>query len=127
MFIRRSDYLATHHELASARAAREVLSRELAIKQQNVDWLTQHVNRLEVERAELIARVLDLRFPVPMITRDLPPVGMGRAIPETDRPAGEPVGVAAASLGLSTFEDVGDDLAAHLGIGHDLAGNVRFS
>jgi hypothetical protein len=134
MFLRRADYDRLTRELADANGRRELLQRELAIRQQNVDWLTSHVNRLELERAELLKRVLNLSLPVPVITREATDhpdlaraIGLGRPIPETARPEGEDAGVAAAALGLSSFEDMGDTLAERLGVRHDDAGNVKYS
>jgi hypothetical protein len=136
--LRRADYERILGELAEARGAREVLTRELAIRQQNVDWLTAHVNRLELERAELLQRVLNLTLPVPTIAReatDHPDLaaaihgttGLGRPIRPIDRPMGEDIGVAASALGLSSFEDMGDTLADRLGVKHDEAGNTIYS
>lgn len=134
MWLRRQDYDRLTNELADARGARDVLRRELAIRQQNVDWLTSHVNRLELERAELLKRVLNITLPVPVIAREpeshpelAHALGLGQPIPERPRPEGEDPGVAAAAMGLSSFEDMGDTLAERLGVGHDSAGNVKYS
>ena len=114
MFIRRDDYLALHRQLTTERAQREVLARELAIRQQNVDWLTGHVNRLEFERSELTQKLLGLTLPYPVIAREATAhpdltaaLGMGTPFRERDRPAHEPEGVAAGQLGLASFEDMG--------------------
>lgn len=147
MWIRRADYTRVVDELAELRRThdrmltllatdtgkREILTRELAVRQQNVDWLSAHVNRLEAERATLLDRVLHLTFAVPVIARDATDhpelaaaIGVGRPLTPVDREPGDPEGVAVAALAMSSFEDVGDDVAAALGLRHDAAGNLSF-
>lgn len=134
MFIRRADYLTLVRELTAERSKREILARELAIRQQNIDWLTGHVNRLEFERSELTQRVLGMTLPYPVIAREAADhpeltqaLGMGTPLRERDRPDTESEGVAGAQLGLASFEDMGDEMAARLHVAHDDNGHVKFS
>ena len=109
---------------ASAAEARAVQARQqLAVMQQNFDWLANHVNRLEAERSTLLQRVLDVGFVSPQIARQEPPpaerVGMGAPINATDRPEGEDPGMALAAMMGGSFEDMGDEAAARFGVTHD--------
>jgi hypothetical protein len=111
--------LLTHAASAEARAA--ALHQQLAVQQQNFDWLANHVNRLEVERAALTERILGVGVQAPQIERD--PVAAALnvvgGIPVQDRPEGEDVGMALAAMQGSSFEDMGDKAASLLGVTHD--------
>lgn len=102
------------------------LTSQLSQLQSSFEWLTQHVNRLERERAELFARVLNLQLPAMTLEREKAPsispsqvVGVPGDSYENTIPALQAAG------GL--FEDVGDDAAARLGVGHDDMGNVKWT
>lgn len=123
MWIRRSvfEHLLTRADKAEASAA--MFRQQAAVQQQNFDWLANHVNRLEGERAALLERVLHLGVVVPQIGRtraDVAPLktyGMG--IPAEDRPVDEEPGMALAAMQSGSFEDMGDEAAGRFGVTHD--------
>jgi len=108
------------------------MRQRYAVQQQNFDWLATHVNRLEVERAMLIQRLLSVGLAVPTITReDAPPTarpGMGEPLRAEDRPTNEEPGMALAAMQAGSFEDMGDAAAERFGVVHDNAtGTVRYT
>lgn len=107
---------------ADTRAAEA--TRQLAVMQQNFDWLANHVNRLERERQTLLARLLDVGLVAPQIGRTStgparPGAIVGAPIPEEDRPATDEIGMALAGVQASSFEDMGDVAAGLYGVAHD--------
>ena len=81
-------------ELAAVRADRDALKLQLAVSQNNFDWLRLRVNTLEVERAQLIQKAYGFSTPIPEVTRT--PVN--------------PI-----ELNSTLFEDVGSKMAKDLG------------
>ena len=102
--------------------------RHAAVQQQNFDWLANHVNRLEIERATLMQRFMDVGVVAPQIQRDPTAyVGMGRPVAAEDRP-NEDTGMALAAMMAGSFEDMGDEAAERLGVKHDpITGTVRYT
>jgi hypothetical protein len=105
------------------------VAQQRAVQQQNVDWLMNHVNRLEVERSTLITRVLDIGLSAPQIARTQAPASpLGvLGIPIEDRPPGEDTGMALAALQAGSFEDMGDEAAKLFGVEHDRLGGVQYT
>src|SRR5579859_8012179 len=60
-------------DLRSAAAERDILAVQLKVSQNHFDWLSQRVNVLEVERAQLIEKAYGIKIPVPEIIRTLDP------------------------------------------------------
>jgi hypothetical protein len=60
---------ATREELAVVKAERDVLRTQLAIAQNNFDWLRVRVNTLEFERVGLMERAYSIKLPAPEIIR----------------------------------------------------------
>jgi hypothetical protein len=56
-------------ELAAVRADRDALKLQLAVSQNNFDWLRLRVNTLEVERAQLIQKAYGFSTPIPEVVR----------------------------------------------------------
>lgn len=123
---------ADHEAYEREKAAREVvaLSEQLGQLQSSFTWLTEHVNRLERERAELMARVLAVNFPAMRLDRleapDAPTPTQTRIVgrPAEDDYAGT---IPALQAVGALFEDVGDEHAAALGARHDAMGNVTWT
>ena|ERR1039458_4308405 len=85
---------AQREELAAVRADRDTLKLQLAVSQNNFDWLRLRVNTLEVERAQLIQKAYGFSTPIPEVVRS--PVN--------------PI-----DLNSTLFEDVGSKMAKELG------------
>lgn len=56
-------------DLAATRAERDALKLASSIAQNNFEWCRARVNSLELEKAALMAKAFDVRFPVPEIVR----------------------------------------------------------
>lgn len=118
------DYIKLRSELAANQA-------QLGQLQSSFTWLTEHVNRLERERAELMARVLAVSFPAMSIDRTGP--ADAAPTPTQTRIVGRPVeddygnSIPALQAVGALFEDVGDEQAAALGARHDAMGNVTWT
>jgi hypothetical protein len=114
--------------LAKAEALAADLRQRAAVQQQNFDWLANHVNRLEIERATLMQRFMDVGVVAPQIQRDPTAyVGMGRPVAAEDR-TNEDTGMALAAMMAGSFEDMGDEAAERLGVKHDpITGTVRYT
>jgi hypothetical protein len=111
--------LVSHAATEAGNAA--ALRQQLAVQQQNFDWLANHVNRLEIERSQLLARIAGIGVVAPQIVRDPTPQppGIIGGIPVQDRPEGEEPGMALAAMQSSSFEDMGDAAAQQFGVQHD--------
>jgi hypothetical protein len=94
--------LQTKHDDALAQKVKDDL---------NIDWLRHRVNALEKQNALMLAKVAGIHVPVPEIV----PTRPGTVTP---LPAGFDH--------LPSFEDVGDDEAARLGVRHDDLGFLDF-
>lgn len=125
MWISERAFTQMRLDLAEATGRASELTRQLAVMQQNFDWLANHVNRLEAERSTLLARLLDLGITAPQIARTTPEPRagsiVGQPIPEEGREPGDEIGVALAGIHASSFEDMGDDAARLYGVTHDPA------
>lgn len=119
MWIAQHTFVMLLQRATDAEARASQLCQQAAVQQQNFDWLANHVNRLEVERATLLARCLDIGVAVPTIGRvtTLPLHTLG--IPVTDRPDNEEPGMAATAMQAGSFEDMGDLAADQFGVCHD--------
>jgi len=56
-------------ELAALRAEKDILKVQLAVAQNNFDWLRTRINVLEVERAQLIKAAYGISTPIPEVVR----------------------------------------------------------
>lgn len=90
---------ALRAENIALRARAEVAEKELASVKLNADWLRIQYNQVQAERAELMAKAYGVRTPVPEL-RPASPRAHGRG----------------PSLEEFSFEDVGDEVAAKLGL-----------
>jgi len=84
-------------DLAVARAERDLLRQELISHKVGSDWLRVKVNDLEAQNKALLQRAYNITVPVPEIVRD---VHMTENLPNN----------------FSPFEDMGDEMAAKLGL-----------
>lgn len=104
-----------------ARDTYERLQREAVEYKTLAEWFRLRVNQLERERALLLQRALQLPIEAPELLRE-----------EPARPLAPPTthdlvhGNGLPHLAGVDFEDVGDDLAASLGIHHDSEGRIRY-
>ncbi len=115
-------HVKTQQELLDARA-------QIAALRSSFEWLTEHVNRMEQERAALLSRVLGLTVPAMNIGReatDAPTPTQSRIVgrPAEDEYAGT---IPALQAVGALFEDAGDEGAAALGAKHDAMGNVTWT
>jgi predicted nuclease with TOPRIM domain len=97
----------TREELAAVRAERDLIKLQLAISQNQFDWLRLRVNTLEVERAQLLEKAYGIKTLVPEIARQMP--NIQRTL---------------ETMSTALFEDVGDEEARKLGYpSYDLPNN----
>lgn len=108
MFVSTSKFLKLVEDKAQAEGEASVLRTENAKHQVTIDWLRNRVNHLEKERAVLMRERTGLTIPIPEIAHTT-----GNRM-STTAPA------------MPTFEDVGDDLAAELGITHNDSGELVY-
>lgn len=116
----------TREELHESHANVLRLTEQLAQLRSSFEWLTNHVNRLERERAELFARVLNLQLPAMSLERQKEESVSPSQIAGTPGDSYEDSIPALQAVG-GLFEDVGDDAAAKMGIKHDDMGNVKWT
>lgn len=112
----------TSHRLAEEVAAHAQTREALAALRATQAWLHEHVNRLEADRQALLARVLQVQVPAMHLSVAPEPTPTPQGSPE-DQDAYASTIPALQAVG-SLFEDVGDEAAAELGVGHDEHGNV---
>lgn len=110
-------------EAAILRSGNAELKRQLTVAQNNFEWARVRLNAVEQERALLIERVLAVRFPVPVFTREVGPAEMPQA---EQAKAEDDTSSLLKGLGLplNIFEDVGDSEAAAAGLTHEDDGTV---
>jgi len=128
----RTELLGAVHvnQTAATKAQTELASKtaELAALRASFEWLTEHVNRLERERSELLARLMGVSLPAMSlgVREDVPTPTQtqvfGRAA-EDEYGGSIPALQAVGAL----FEDVGDEHASQLGARHDAMGNVTWT
>lgn len=94
---------AQREELASLRAERDGLVRQLAQANSTVDFMSIRLNALEAERAQLLSKVYNLNVPVPEVMRRTPEANQLQ------------------ELNAFSFDHVPDDVAERLGIKHLLS------
>ena len=83
------------NELNVVRAERDLLMVQLAVKNNEFSWLSQRVNALELERAQLVEKVHGIRPAVPEIASK--PITMPQTL-------------------QALFEDMGDKAARETGM-----------
>lgn len=128
MWISRTHYETMFENLTRARQEVSDLKQRIASMTSTQEWLTQHVNRLEVERRMLTETRLGMSFPVPTIERE--PASEREAAPGLDE--GSVHGTPHDSIALQqllggSLEDVGDDQAARMGMKHDEHGHLIYN
>ena len=82
-------------------------ARQVATLTATLDWLRVRVSQLEIERAQLIYNYMGVKVPTPSIEME-----------RTPSPS------ASALNTLPSFEDIGDEEAARLGIGWNEHGEI---
>jgi len=133
MWLSRSSFDALVTRAHEAEVAFFTLQSHTAVQQQNFDWLANHVNRLEAERATLLHRVLGVAMTAPMILRGDPETpaekpGMGEPLRTSDRPTDEEPGMAVTAMQAGSFEDMGDQAATRFGVVHEsMTGSVMYT
>lgn len=128
MWVSRTHYETLFENLTRARQELSDARSRIAAMQATQDWLTTHVNRLENERRILTEARLGLLMPQPIIERvraeenqthdpGLDP-GAVHGTPDESIPL--------AQMLASSLEDIGDDQAQRMGIGHDAQGMLVY-
>jgi hypothetical protein len=97
--------------LGEQRGKVDVLSVQKAKDDLTIDWMRHRINALEKERAILLQKVAGVSLPVPEIVPTRP--GTMSTPPDF--------------VSLPSFEDVGDEEAARLGIKHEPDGSVTYT
>lgn len=90
----------------------ESLKAQHARDTMTIDWMRHRINALEKERAILLNKVAGVHIPVPEIVPTRPGT-LSRDLPDFDS--------------LPSFEDVGDQEAARLGIKHAEDGSLNYT
>ena len=85
-------------DLSAVRAERAALKVQLAVTQNNFEWMRGQFNQLQLENKALLEVAHGIRVPAPSIMRE----------PKID-PQWDP-------RNLTGFDDIGDDLASSLGL-----------
>lgn len=120
--------------LQVALARVEELRASLARRNADFDWLAQRLHEVNLERAQLYARI-GVNVPVPEIARaEAPRPPVDDYVPPARLPIGDILNKArdiataprnvSADLGELSFEDMGDEQAAAHGLAHNDAGEV---
>lgn len=100
-----------------SRATLDHLQKRNAELEAANDWLRVRLNQCERERAMLLQRALSIPIEAPELLREEPrPLAPREVLNANGLP----------NLAGIDFEDVGDDLAASLGIAHDQEGRIRY-
>ena len=110
MFIRTNQFLKLVEDKAQAEGVASVLRTENAKQVVTIDWLRTRVNQLEKERAILMRERTGLTIP----------------IPEIDMITGNKMRETRSTPPLPSFEDVGDEEAARLGVDHNEMGELVY-
>jgi len=111
--------------LAVERTRREMAEKQLAVKQTEFDWLRLLYNRVAAESAALLkARGVDVGFAETIHPDPTAQTSVGDP-QNVARDAGDDLDPEAYSGLVNNFEDVGDKMAAELGIEHDDAGLLK--
>lgn len=88
---------ANRAELSALRAERDLLKHQLAVSQNQFDWLRMQVNTLQIERTALLEKAYNIKVPAPEIVRQ-PVIGEENKLDEF------------------TFDDMGEQLAKKFGL-----------
>jgi hypothetical protein len=122
---------AQQGELRVAEARHVADAQRLAALQASFEWLTSYVNRLEHERVLLLQRATGVTTGVPVLEQNPEAAAtatapeFGRGIPLSDDVGDAPsLERALTDLASLTFEDMGDEAAARVGLTHDAFGNL---
>ena len=107
MFVSRVFYA----ELVEARTEVRVLSETNKVLQAHLDNARLRLNQLEKERAQMLYALSGTKIETP----------------EFSRQNGAYAGSMTSLTDLPGIEDIGDELAAHLGIGWDKDGRVSYA
>lgn len=108
------DLKQVNFSLWGARAVQDQERKDYTVQKAKddltIDWMRHRINALEKERAILMMKAAGVQLPVPEIVPTRP--GTLTMPPDFQT--------------MPSFEDVGDDEAARLGIKHDEAGVVEY-
>jgi hypothetical protein len=109
MWISQPTFMALVSESALARGELASLQARFAAQDAMVDWFRIRLTQLEKERAQMILKYTGVAIETPVFAKE----------PETpiDQVLGE----------VSTFDDVGDEIAKKLGIGWRPDGTLDYS
>lgn len=128
MWIPRVHYETLVENLTTMREKASQLEIRVATQANTLQWLTTFVNRLETEREILTRERLHVIFPRTEIAFDKAENIKGKptvALDETPERQDETSVPIQQILG-SSLEDVGDELAARLGLAHSPAGELVY-
>ena len=110
MWISRELFIGLVEKESKARGELAALQTRFAAQDSMVDWFRIRLTQLEKERAQMILTYTGVAISSPVFAK------------EPEKPAIDQV------LGeVSTFDDVGDEVAARLGIGHNPDGTLNYS
>ena len=116
MWIRWQNFEALLTLEVTARAEARVLGEQNKVLQTHLDWLRIRVNQLEKERASLLFKITNISFAVPEMVQQ-----------DTTAPANNGIPHSFDQDQAPSFEDPGDEIAAHLGIEHTPDGRLKFT
>lgn len=102
---------------ANARGIAQALERQVIAQNTTLDWMRIRLTQLEHERAVLIQNYMGISITTPVFEKaPVKSTGVGQGRSEWDSPLNA----------VPSFEDIGDEEAARLGIEHNGDGTVRY-
>lgn len=110
MWLTKQQFLDLAAEARTAYAAKAALETQLKVLETNLDWFRVRVTQLEKERAQLMYVVNGVKIPTP----------------EFIKQSEEPFDLRATLGELPAFADVGDEMAALMGLDHNTDGTVKY-
>lgn len=110
MWVKQALFMELVGKESAAKGELAALQARFAAQDAMVDWFRIRLTQLEKERAQMILKLYGVVIESPVLMKE----------PET-QPLDQVLGE------VSTFNDVGDEVAARLGIGHNPDGTLNYS
>ncbi len=109
MFISRELFVGLVEKESKARGELAALQTRFAAQDSMVDWFRIRLTQLEKERAQMILKYTGVAIETPVFAK------------EPEKPLDQVLGE------VSTFDDVGDEIAAKMGIGWRADGTLEYT
>jgi hypothetical protein len=109
MWISRELFVSLISRESTARGELAALQSRFAAQDAMCDWFRVRLTQLEKERAQMILKYTGVAIETPVFAKE-PEIPVEQVLSE-----------------VSSFDDVGDEVAARLGIGHNPDGTLNYS